>query len=136
MATKGFSLADFFPEPMTFTDNEFGGDGKVHDVKTVELLGVQDSVRIQRLYDRLAKAMSGSGKGATEEKLAAELEQAAAEMLYLLIPTLPKERVKKIPFQVQFRFLQWWKQEQKALEKAVEGEGGAAGEATADNDSA
>jgi hypothetical protein len=127
---KGFSLSEFFPEPMTFTDDGFGGNGKVHDVKTVELLGVQDSVRLQRLYDRLIGATAS--KKTSDEKLAVELEQTADEMMHLLIPTLPKERIGKMSFQAKFAFLRWWRSEQPKFEQKGDPVGeGEAGEAPA-----
>lgn len=114
MTTKGFSLAEFSPEPMTFTDDGFGGDGRIYDVKTLEHLGARDTVQLQRLYERMSNAVVGKGgkQGAHEDQLAVQLEQTADELFTLLIPTLPAERHKAIPFQGKFRFLRWWREEQ------------------------
>lgn len=120
MTSKGFSLAEFSPEPMTFTDDGFGGDGRVYDVKTLEHLGARDSVQMQRLYERMGNALTG--KGANEEKLAVQLEQTADDLFLLLVPDLPKERHKAIPFQGKFRFLRWWREEQTPTQVVEGGE--------------
>lgn len=112
---KGFSLAEFSPEPMTFTDDGFGGDGRVYEVKTLEHLGARDTVQLQRLYERMTNALVGkgaNGKAINEDHLATQLEQTAEDLFKLLIPTLPAERHKAIPFQGKFRFLRWWRTEQ------------------------
>lgn len=121
---RTFSLAEFFPEPMTFTDDGFGGNGKAHDVKTAELMGAQDAVKLQRMYD-LVQRIQANEKMAAEEA-AKKLEQTLDQMMRLLIPTLPPVRIGKISFQVKFRFLTWWKAEQEKPkgEGAEEGEAG------------
>lgn len=121
---KGFSLAEFSPEPMTFTDDGFGGDGRVYDVKTVQHLGARDTVRMQQLYERMSNALTAAGTD-NADALATQLEQTADDLFQLLIPTLPAERHGAIPFQGKFRFLTWWRQEQAPPPKN-KGEGQAA----------
>jgi hypothetical protein len=111
MTTKGFSLAEFSPEPMTFTDDGFGGDGRVYDAKTLQHLGARDTVRMQQLYERMSNALTAGGDG-DADVLATQLEQTVDDLFALLIPTLPTERHQAIPFQGKFRFLNWWRSEQ------------------------
>lgn len=116
--SRNFNLSDLIPEPLTFTDDRYGGDGAVHDVLTFDLLSEEDVARLMTLQRRQAQAFAA--------EQAPQALQALNELLRLLVPTLSPERVAAIPLGVKTKFLGWWGEQQPQPGKAT-----GAGEQTA-----
>lgn len=98
---------------MTFTDDGYGGDGTVYDVLTVDLLSEVDLAAMIKLQRRAALAFSGDRSG--------EALQAFNELIALLIPTLPKERIAAIPLTFKTRFVDFWHSSQPQLDPKAMG---------------
>ncbi len=106
---RTFSLADLVPEPLTFRDDLFGGDGTAYDVKTREMLGAIDIARLERLQGRIQEQTKASALLADREGVAQDLETAVDEICALLVVGLPAGRLTKIPFGFKLTFLSWWR---------------------------
>jgi hypothetical protein len=106
-----FRLSDLVPDPMTFTDDAYGGDGTTHDVLTVDLLSEADIAALMREQRRMA---AGFAAERSEEAL-----DAVNRLIRLLIPTLPPERLSSIPITFKARFIEFWQQEQPQAPKAT-----------------
>lgn len=115
-----FSLSSLLPEPLVFRDDRFGGDGALHDVKTAGMLSVEDVVVLERLQRRGVEAVGRTDLESGSQ--AAMLAQATDEMMGLLVPTLPAERLKAIPFAFKAAFLKWWREKQPQPEETDAGE--------------
>lgn len=110
MTTKAFSFADLIPEPLTFKDDRFGGSGQSYDVRTGEMLSIQEVVELDRAERNLERALAGEGDPSAE---AIEMIQLMTDRLIaLIVPDLPEERRARIPFAYWMRFLAWWKEQQ------------------------
>jgi hypothetical protein len=106
MSNRDFRLSDLIPEPLTFTDDAYGGDGAVYDVLTADLLSEVDLAALTRLERRAAQAFA---QERPEEALS-----AFNEMIALLIPALPRERLAAIPLAFKTRFLEFWRDQHPA----------------------
>ena len=105
-----FRLSDLVPDPMTFTDDAYGGDGTTHDVLTVDLLSEADIAALLREQRRMA---AGFAAERSEEAL-----DAVNRLIKLLIPSLPPERLASIPITFKARFIEFWQAEQPTIPKA------------------
>jgi hypothetical protein len=97
--SKGFSLADLIPEPLTFTDDGAGGDGRTYDVRPEDVFSAVEVFRFRRLSAQ------------NDENDAAASEVCAGEIMHMLIPALPAERIAAIPMLYKLRFVVWWRQQ-------------------------
>lgn len=103
---NGFRLSDLVPEPLTFTDDMPGGDGITYDVLTMDLLSEHAIARMVQLQQRMTVALAN--------QRGAEGLQAINDLLHLLIPGLPTERLSAIPVAYKTKFLEWYGQQQPA----------------------
>ena len=108
--TKSFSLADLIPSPLTFEDTAFGGDGAIHTVKTWDLFSSEDIATLMRFHNDIGVAFAAND--------AAKAERLINQLLSMLIPTLPQERLKAIPVTFKGKFLEWWEAEQPKPEQS------------------
>lgn len=108
MATT-FSFDEMVPEEFDFHDNRFGGDGTRYDVLTGEMLSITGMVKFRRSEDRLRRLLA---KDDPSVKDVEALENMMDAILRLIVPKLPDERLKKIPFQHKMAFVGWWKDQQ------------------------
>lgn len=97
---RSFRLSNLIPEPLTFTDDAYGGDGRTHDVLTADLLSEADMARMTTLERRMARA-------AAEER-GEDMLQALNELFQMLIPGLSAERVAHIPVTLKTKFFDFW----------------------------
>jgi hypothetical protein len=104
MSTQ-FSLADLIPEPLTFKDDAFGGEGVIFDVLTSELLSSQDIATLRRIRNRLI--------GEPQEEETADLIININLLVSLLIPDMPSERIHRLPLGAKEKFFAWWLQSTK-----------------------
>lgn len=108
--SQNFKLSDLIPDPLTFTDDSFGGDGTTHDVKTAAMLSPDEFAQIERIKADL-DAFYKTPEGGTAAGLRL-FEQRADEFLTLLIPGLPPARLSVIPVAFKLGFLGWWQRQQ------------------------
>lgn len=104
--SREFRLSDLQPDPLTFTDDAYGGDGRRYDVLTADLMSEADLAKMARLQ-RLAAQHFAAER--TEEALG-----VFNDLMALLIPTLPEARIAAIPLTFKTRFLEFWQQQHPA----------------------
>lgn len=109
---ENFSLSSLVPNPLTFTDDAYGGDGTTYDVQTNAMLSAADFAKMDRINADLSEIAKTTGDAPEQLKL---LEQRADELMELLVPKLPEERRQAIPFMFKFKLLEWWKSKQPQL---------------------
>ena len=109
MTKKAFTFAELIPEPLTFKDEAFGGSGEIYAVRTGEMLSIQEVVALDRVETDLKRALAGENN--TSEAIE-QIEIMTDRLITLVIPDLPEERRKRIPFAYWMRFLEWWKEQQ------------------------
>lgn len=115
---RSFSFADLIPEPLTFKDDAFDGDGHVYDVRTNDMLSVDDVVRMMRMEGRFKSVLARTERaGQPDTEGLDELLQLTDEMFAMLIPALPDERVEAIPFSYKMRFVEWWRKQQPEIDE-------------------
>lgn len=122
MTSNSFSFADLIPEPLTFRDDAFGGDGTIHDVHTAEMLSVSGVVELARAEDRLRRLVAGAEPSLEDIQ---ELERMMDQIMRLIVPGLPAERLAAIPFQFKMQLLAWWKENMPDPEELPAGEAAA-----------
>lgn len=106
--SNSFSFAEFIPEPLTYKDDVLGGDGTIYDVQVGDLLSTEAIVQ----FTRLEKQVRGLQTGAEQEDAVVQIDQLVSQMLAILIPGLPAERLAAIPLQLKMKFAEWWRSEQ------------------------
>ena len=118
-------LTSLLPEPLTFRDNAFGGDGTEYDVLTWEHFGPQQIAVLKRLERRLTANYTILAANVEEleeqqdlEVVAEKVENDLNAFLALIIPTMPVQRWPRIPYKWRYDFLQWWNAEQPAPPQA------------------
>lgn len=112
MSENDFSFAGLIPDPLTFTDNRFGGDGMRHDVMRADMLSPEDYAVIQRMEREITAASLSTNADSPDNVTL--INQRLSEFLRLLIPTLPSERITAIPVIYRVKFIEWWKSKHEA----------------------
>jgi hypothetical protein len=113
-----FSLSNIVPaEDITFKDDRFGGDGTVHRCRSRAEMDAHDLAKLHKVQAdmRLNLTITQTGKsskGVTVEQAANNLDRAVHQFIVMLIPDMPADRVKAIPTQVWYQFMQWWREQQ------------------------
>lgn len=115
--SKNFKLSGLIPNPLTFTDDEFGGDGHTHDVKSTEMLSSAEFAELERIKADIG-AFLNQPEGGTSAGLRI-YEQRTDEFMQILIPTLTEVRRSVIPIAFKIGFLTWWQQQQPRVEPSV-----------------
>jgi hypothetical protein len=126
---REFSLVDLAPEPLIFTDSAFGGDGTRHEVRTFVMFSPAEIGMLRRLgieIDQLEKSSQTlfTDPASSDDALnqaGAQLERAHDTMLRLLMPSLPAERLQKIPFIGKQQIIAWWNSQVKAAQRGAPG---------------
>jgi hypothetical protein len=109
--SASFRLSDLVPEPMTFTDDAYGGDGSTHDVLTVDLLSEDAVTALLREQRRMTAGFAA--------ERSAEALEATNRLISILIPSLPPERLASIPITFKARFIEFWQEQQPKSPKAM-----------------
>lgn len=113
-----FKLSSLIPDPLTFTDDSFGGDGTAYDVKTTAMLSSAEFAAIERMkVDMDAFYTDGQADQTAGLRL---FEQRADEFLGLIIPGLAAERRQAIPVALKLGFLSWWQRQQPQAQSSGE----------------
>jgi len=138
---KNFNFSELIPEPLTFIDSGFGGDGQTHEVRTVAMLGAADHARLQRIQRHIAELQTQlvkaelrkkqlldarekanetqivqidkqlDGADNTIERLGAEIDSENSLFVQVLIPSLPRDRIQAIPPGNKYQFIKWWREQ-------------------------
>lgn len=106
-----FRLSDLVPDPMTFTDDAYGGNGAVYEVLTADLLSEAGIAAMLHQERRMAQSFAVDRS--------AEALDAANKLIGILIPALPAERLTLIPVTFKVRFIQFWQENQPQAPKAT-----------------
>jgi hypothetical protein len=101
---RNISLADLVPEHDTFTDT----DGKRYEFHSRDEFGAIDLARVSRMQKGVQAAMDALGEDTGDMDAAAQMEQAMADMLALLLPDVPKERWAGVALGLKMRLLEFW----------------------------
>jgi hypothetical protein len=120
---KSLSFAGLVPEPLTFTDDAFGGDGARYDVLSPDLFTPEAFARFEQIQGELNRtkaAIGNEGQGVTSE-IFTQLGAMTDELIAILIPQMPAERRQAVPFGFKMRFLQWWQEETRTPTGGVGG---------------
>lgn len=102
-----FSLSSLIPDPLTYTDDRFEGDGKRYDMLRAEMLSAEDYAAIQRITREITAISAGKDAGSPAKVKI--MEQRLEEFIALLIPGLPAQRVHALPLVVRIKVIEWWK---------------------------
>ncbi len=112
-----FSLVGLVPESDTFRHP----DGTVYEVRKAIMFGVIEYAAFERLnkatpalMDKLNTAPEGARDAA-----AREATEHIDSLVSTLMPTMPIERVRALPFSKKIEFISWWRKQQ---EQAAPGE--------------
>lgn len=100
-----FRLSDLVPDPMTFTDDAYGGDGQTYDVLTTDLLSEDAVSALMREQRRMTQAFAAD-RGS-------EALESVNRLIGILIPDLPAERLGSIPIAFKAQFIEFWHAEQR-----------------------
>lgn len=110
-----FSLSDLIPEPLTFKDDAFNGEGVVFDVLTSKLLSSQDIAFIQRIRKRISDLLREKVENEDEDedeeektKVVNTLTRDMNLLMKTLIPKMPFERICDLPLGAKEKFFVWW----------------------------
>lgn len=114
---KVYSFADLIPEPIVVRDDRFGGEGTAHDMLTVDMFGPTQVAQLTRWFSdiqdasgRLRDVQEGDFDGVEAE--ARLIDQRLREMVLVLIPTLPRERMDRYPTGALKNLIDWWQTQQ------------------------
>lgn len=103
---QNFRLSALVPEPLTFTDDGYGGDGAQHEMRTPDLFSATEQARLLNLQNA-AGALQTQAAGGDVPAISALLG-TLDDMLAILIPTLPAERLADLPLAAKLAALAWW----------------------------
>ncbi len=109
---SNLSLADLIPERDTFTD-EFADDpnatGKVYEfVARVELSEAQ-TARAIALSKRIELAIRKIEKNPSNPLAQKRLSEFTLQMLRIIMPDMPLERVNNLSFGQRTAIIEWWR---------------------------
>ena len=116
MAIKNLNFAALIPERDTFTDV----DGEVYEVRSKADFGVREMARASKLKTQLPNLFKRLSKEPESEHAANLIEKAFGEMVLMIIPDLPKERLEAMTLGQQQLIMEWWNRLQR--ERAEEQE--------------
>lgn len=131
-----FSLSDLIPEPIVYIDDTFGGDGQRHDMRTSQMFSSEDFAaynRLQREVDQAQALMHVKDAAKRDpikvERAMTQMLRILDEMLLILMPTFPRERLEKLPTWAKQTIITRWRTEQKGATTPAAAEPQNAGEA-------
>jgi len=103
MAKKTFDLRALAPERPTVNDFQ----GNPHTVKLPDDFGLTDYARLMDLHKKFANITQVSIETLTVES-AEEAEDTLAELLLMIVPTLPEGDKAQMSFRVKMQLIEWW----------------------------
>jgi hypothetical protein len=122
-----FSLADLIPEPIVYVDDTFGGDGQRYDMRTMQMFSSEDFGaynQLQREVDQAQALMQSKGVAQRDpsrvQKAMQQMLRIIDEMLLILMPDFPRERLEKIPTWGKQKIITRWRAAQKAADVSAE----------------
>lgn len=130
--TTQFNLIDLIPQPLTFRDvepcsacqgsgceacaNRGRIDGQRYDARTAAMFGPIDLATQQRLQREMGAAITTMQRqDASEDELSAAseaLEGVLDDLMALIIPTMPHERITALESGYKLQFVSWWREQQ------------------------
>lgn len=130
-----FSLSDLIPEPIVYIDDTLGGDGQRHDMRTSQMFSSEDFAaynRLQREVDQAQALMQVKDAAKRDpgkiEHAMAQMLRIIDDMLLILMPTFPRERLEKLPTWAKQEIIKRWRAEQKGASTPAVTEAPVAGE--------
>lgn len=121
--SREFTLAALVPDPITVRVGE-----ETYPARTADVFGVEEIVRMDWLKRELESLQAEMADHARVEAMSKDEQLALAgsitnivnDIVQLIIPTLPTDRLPLIPFARKLGLFQFWTTE---MEKAHAGEG-------------
>lgn len=124
MSDRNFSLAAIIPQGLTFTDDGAGGDGAQYQVRLPSMFTSYEYARLAELQtslpEQLAAVANAREQGPESGQVMTLVDQAINEILSLLVPDLPEQRIKAIPLGYKLEFMKWWKGQLPTQPKAAD----------------
>src|SRR6185436_2957626 len=113
-----FSLSDLIPDPIVYIDDTFGGEGRRHEMRTSQMFSSEDFAaynRLQREVDQAQVLMqikdAAKRDPAKVERAMTQMLRILDEMLLILMPDFPRERLERLPTWAKQEIIKRWRAE-------------------------
>jgi len=107
---KNLSFAALIPERDTFTDI----DDKIYEVRCKVDFGAREMARASKLQTQLPNLLRRLKKQPDDEHAAELMEKAIEQLVLMVIPDLPQERLDAMTLGQKQAILDWWNEQQRA----------------------
>ena len=107
-AIRNLDLASLIPRRDTFTDS----DGTKYEFRAVTDFGAVTRAKAHGMERAIAEARDALDQVKSDEKAAERIEALTAQLVGLLLPTLPSERLAALSHREHLSIIDWWNRQQ------------------------